>query len=66
MEGFTSEELNIIREGLQDLSDDVCVDFMEVVPTSEQPNREPKDVIRIRGPAAGARKDFNYSVTKCC
>ena len=62
MEGLTSGQQNTIRDGLQDLSDDVCIDFMEVVPTSEQPNREPKDVIRIKGPAAGARRDLNYSV----
>ena len=60
LEGFSAEEIDRVKGGLHDLSDDVCVNFVEVVPTSEEPNRQPKDVIRIRGPAAGARRDLNY------
>ena len=62
LEGFSEKEIDIVQRGLHDLSDDVCLNFVEVVPTSEEPNREPKDVIRIKGPAAGARRDLNYFV----
>ena len=59
MEGFTSDQQNLIRDSLQDLSEDVCIDFMEVLSIDKQPNRAPKDVIRMKGPAAGARRDLN-------